>query len=62
VPRGFDPDHPNAEWLTYGGIFASIAMKVPKEFYTEKLIDLCYEHFKAMLPMHKWVRAMVARV
>jgi len=62
VPRGFDPEHPNAEWLTYGGIFASIGMKVPMEFYSAKLIDLCYEHFKAMLPMHKWVRAMVARV
>ncbi|UCE66631.1 MAG: DUF2461 domain-containing protein [Candidatus Zixiibacteriota bacterium] len=62
VPRGLDPEHPNAEWLLYGGIFASIAMKIPKEFYSSKLIDLCYQHFKAMLPLHRWVVAMVERV
>ncbi|UCC80371.1 MAG: DUF2461 domain-containing protein [Candidatus Zixiibacteriota bacterium] len=62
VPRGYDTEHPNAEWLLYGGIHASITMKIPKEFYSAKLIDFCYEHFKAMQPLHKWVAAMVERV
>ena len=61
VPRGFDPDHPRAEFLKYNGLWAALETKVPPEFYTPELADWCLPHFQAMLPIHKWLLAFTKR-
>ena len=54
VPNGFDKDHPNAEYLLYGGIGFLYEIPIPKEFYSKALIDYCFNIFKEMSPIQKW--------
>lgn len=55
VPRGYDPEHPNAELLLYNGIHAYSESPVPKEIYTSDFIDYCYKIFKDFSPLHSWL-------
>ena len=59
TPRGFDASHPNAEFLLYKGLHAGIEMNIPKVFYTEKVVNLAFEHYKNMLPLHQWLNEAV---
>ena len=56
VPRGFDANHPNAEYLLYNGLTARIERKVPDEFYSPALIDYAYTHYKNMVHLHRWLK------
>ena len=56
VPRGYDVDHPNAEYLHYNGLTARVEEKVPDAFYSDVLIDYAYTHYKNMLPLHRWLK------
>jgi len=55
VPRGYDADHPNGEYLLYNGLTARVEGKVPDAFYSGALIDYAYTHYKNMLPLHRWL-------
>jgi len=59
APRGFDADHPNAEYLLYNGLTARVEEKVPDAFYSEALIEYAYTHYKNMLPLHIWLRKVL---
>jgi hypothetical protein len=62
VPRGFDPKQPNADLLRYAGLYAGVGFaKVPPEFFSAKLVDLCFKHCKGVLPLHQWLTAFVER-
>jgi len=61
VPRGFDPEHPNAALLMHGGLYAGWDGPIPPELYTPKLLDFCVRHYKAVLPLHQWLTAFVER-
>ena len=56
VPRGYDADHPNAEYLLYNGLTARVEEKVPDVFFSGALIDHAYTHYKNMLPLHRWLK------
>ncbi len=60
VPRGFDPEDKNADLLRYNGLWAGIEMKIPKEFYTPDIVDLCLKHYENMAPLHRWLRELSA--
>ena len=55
VPRGFDKDHKNAEFLLYNGFWAGKEFPIVEEFYSEDFIDWCFEHFLKMFDLHKWM-------
>ncbi len=56
TPQGFDSNHANAELLLFNGLHAGIEIeKLPKEFFTKKLIDVAFEHYKNMMPIHEWL-------
>lgn len=55
VPRGYDPDHKNADLLKFGGLVAWHEVKTPAEFFKPDLLDLCLEHYQAMKPIHTWL-------
>jgi uncharacterized protein (TIGR02453 family) len=55
VPRGFDASHKLAEFLLYKGLSAMKEEKIPKEFYSGKIVDYAYSHFKKMYPLHEWL-------
>jgi len=60
VPRGYDANHPNAEYLLYNGLTARVEEKVPDVFFSGALIDYAYTHYKNMLPLHRWlIKALV---
>jgi uncharacterized protein (TIGR02453 family) len=56
VPRGYDPDHDNAELLKFGGLTARWTGDIPDEFFTNKIVDFSFAHFKKMAPIHYWLR------
>jgi uncharacterized protein (TIGR02453 family) len=55
VPQGFDPNHENSELLKHNGLYTMIETEIPKEFYSNKLIDYCFKEYKKMHPLHKWI-------
>jgi len=56
VPRGYDPEHSNAEYFLYNGLTARVEGKVPDVFYSDVIIDYAYGHYKNMLPLHRWLK------
>lgn len=60
VPRGYDADHPDAEYLLYNGLTARLEEKVPDVFFSHALVDYAYTHYKNMLPLHRWLIKVLA--
>lgn len=56
IPRGYDAEHPNAQYLLYNGLTARVEEKVPDAFYSDAIIDYAYTHYKNMLPLHRWLK------
>ena len=56
VPRGYDANHPNAEFLPYNGLTAGIEETIPKAFFSAAIIDYAYSHYRHMLPIHRWLK------
>lgn len=61
VPRGFDPEHKNAELLKYNGLTAHTTRPLPKELYSAGLVDYCAAVYKDMLPIHRWLLKMIEK-
>jgi uncharacterized protein (TIGR02453 family) len=55
VPAGYDPDHPMAEFLKLKGLHTGVETKIPKELYSDALLDYCYEQYKQLAPLHRWL-------
>lgn len=58
TPRGYDKDYKYAKYLLFNGLHAYHEIKIPPEFYNQKLIDFSFGYFKAMAPIHKWLVAI----
>jgi len=59
VPRGYEAEHPNAEFLLYNGLTARFEEPVPDAFFTGAIIDYAYSHYQKMLPLHRWLKKML---
>jgi uncharacterized protein (TIGR02453 family) len=55
VPRGFDKTLPWANLALHEALFAAIDLPLPAELHSEKVVDLCLKHWKAMSPLHLWL-------
>ncbi len=55
VPRGFDPDHPRAELLKHNGMYVFTEGPIPKEFTRSSLVDYCFDRWKPMMPLYRWL-------
>jgi hypothetical protein len=62
VPRGYDANHPNSELLKHNGLFGSMETGIPEEFYSDKLVDYCFNIFKDMAPLHNWLLLMAQSI
>lgn len=61
VPRGFDADHPRAEWLKYAGLHAT-SPQIPDDVLTSPaMVDVCFDHFKNMAPIQQWLVRVMER-
>jgi len=55
VPRGYDSSHKRAAWLKYKGLHI-LSPKIESNVLTKpKLVDICFDHCKAMFPLHEWL-------
>ena len=55
IPRGFDDQHPNSEFLLYNGLWASYQCIIPDLFYCSDLIEFCFEKYRDMDPVQRWL-------
>ncbi len=62
TPRGYDPQHNNAELLLYNGLYAATTVPIPDEFFKPDVLDFCFSRFKKMTPLHQWLVQMTSRV
>jgi uncharacterized protein (TIGR02453 family) len=58
VPSGYNPSHPNASLLLHNGLHAGWETTVPDELFTPGLVDYCFEKFKPLAPLHRWLSAL----
>jgi uncharacterized protein (TIGR02453 family) len=55
VPAGYNPYHPRAHLLRYTALYAHSPRIDPEVVTSPQLIDVCYAHCWAMLPLHLWL-------
>jgi len=55
LPKGFDADFPHAELLLHNGLYCFYESKDINQLKPKTIIDYCFKHFKAMLPVHSWL-------
>ena len=61
VPRGYDKEHPRAEWLKYNNFHAGTHDIAPGAIASPRLIDICFDHFAKLAPIHHWLVAVQQR-
>jgi uncharacterized protein (TIGR02453 family) len=55
VPRGYDPDHARADLLHYKGLHVRSPQIEAPVLTTPELVEVCFEHCRAMAPLHHWL-------
>ncbi|NDJ59958.1 MAG: DUF2461 domain-containing protein [Chloroflexi bacterium] len=55
VPRGYDADHPRAEWLRYNALYAHAPAITPPLLTSPDLLEACVEHCVNMAPIQRWL-------
>ena len=61
VPRGYDKAHPRAEWLKYNSLHAGTHVIAPGAIASPQLVDICFDHFAKLAPIHHWLAAVQQR-
>ena len=61
IPSGFDAAHTNAEYLLYSGLYAGTESNIPDEFFSQDLLDYCFQKFKPLTDLHRWLVTMDSR-
>jgi uncharacterized protein (TIGR02453 family) len=61
VPRGYDPEHANAEFLLFNGLTTGVEVGLPEEFFSNQILDYCFDKFSDMAPIHRWLLALTQR-
>lgn len=55
VPRGYEADHPRAEWLKHKGLWVSAPAVSLETAYSGALVDALMGHFMNMAPLREWL-------
>ncbi|MBM4326907.1 MAG: DUF2461 domain-containing protein [Deltaproteobacteria bacterium] len=58
TPRGYDANHANAKYLLYSGLYVMVNEPAPQELFSSKLLDHCFERFRLMAPLHRWLHTI----
>ena len=62
VPRGFDPEHKFAHYLLHNSMHGGFRTEIPEELFTDKCVEYCFDKFKGISPIQKWLVEMVKRI
>jgi len=61
VPAGYDADEPRAELLRHSGLYAWVEhAPPPPETHTPDFPAFCVEEYRRLLPVQRWLLALVA--
>jgi uncharacterized protein (TIGR02453 family) len=60
VPKGFDPDHPNADLLRHKGLYLGSDEKLPDPLFDKRAVAYCSKRFSALQPLVRWLAKNVA--
>lgn len=60
VPKGFDPEHPNADLLRHKGLYLGSDEKLPDEIFDQRAVAYCTRRFTAVKPLVQWLAKHVA--
>jgi uncharacterized protein (TIGR02453 family) len=60
VPAGYGSDPAVAGLLRHSGLYAGCANPIPAELYTPALINYCWERFKPMEPLQRWLATLAS--
>ncbi|HSR70716.1 MAG TPA: DUF2461 domain-containing protein [Acidobacteriota bacterium] len=55
LPRGFTADHPQAELLLHNGLYSGHESKPSASLHKPAFVDDCFQHYHALLPLHRWL-------
>jgi uncharacterized protein (TIGR02453 family) len=55
VPRGYHTDHARADLLRYKGLYARSPQIEASVLTTPELVEVCFEHCRAMASLHHWL-------
>lgn len=58
TPRGFDKQHPRADWLKYNSFHAGEHNISADIITSPRLIDVCMDQFAKLAPLHHWLVAV----
>ena len=58
-PKAYNSDHPNSDYLLFGGIGFLYEIPHPKELFSAELINYSYKIFKDFSPIHRWLTEFV---
>ncbi len=61
VPQGYDPEHPLADLLRHNGLYVGADVGLPLALHGPDLIDLCFDTYQKILPLHQWLVELVER-
>lgn len=60
IPRGYNPENPNADLLLHDGLYLYHKGEVPKQVYSSDFLNYCLEIFEDIMPLHVWIRDNVS--
>lgn len=55
TPRGYDKEHPRADWLKYNALYTHAVDISWDTLMSDNLVDYCFDHFQKMAPIHHWL-------
>jgi uncharacterized protein (TIGR02453 family) len=60
IPAGFDVAEEYQHYLLHNGLWASFEDDIPRQFYSEELVDYCLKVYKDLHPLHRWLLMLSA--
>ena len=61
TPRGYEKDHPRADWLKYNNLHAGTHDIASSAIASPQFLDTCFDHFAKLAPIHHWLVAVQDR-
>jgi len=59
VPAGYDAGPESAFLLRHSGLYAGFETPIPAELHSPALLDYCFDRYKQMEPLHRWLVELV---
>ncbi len=60
VPKGFDVEHPRADLLRHGALYAAFETPIPSELTTAGFVELVHSRMKTASPLREWLASALA--